>query len=178
MRNATATLVLALTLASLSACERPRSVDTWHLTTQGVLLLKAGERKPVLIALPDWVWAGDPYGCGPALAVGPAGEAVITSDVVPTLWRVDPHSLRVTLHSLELVRDADKDFGFSALAYSSEQAAFIGVSGMQGSVWKIDARLTKAERFGRPDGQAARMQALKGRPQACVTQYVGFSLDN
>lgn len=42
------------------------------------------------VALPDWQWAGEPYSCDAAIAVGPGGEVLVTSDVVPTLWRIDP----------------------------------------------------------------------------------------
>src|SRR5688572_869792 len=111
MRKATATLMSVLFAATLTGCDTKASSDTWHLTNHGVVLLKAGAREPVRISLPGWVWAGEPYGCGPALALGPGGEAVITSDVVPVVWRVDPASLRVSVHALELDRDTDKDVG-------------------------------------------------------------------
>ena len=166
MRKAIAVVMSVLFAAALAGCDTRPSSDTWGLTSHGVLLLKAGERDPVLIALPGWLWVGEPYGCGPALAVGPAGEAVVTSDVAPIVWRVDPNSLQVSMHALELGRDTDKDVGFSTLTYSSEHGAFIAVSGIQGSLWKIDARLTKAEPIG------------KTRAQVCTTRFAGFSLDN
>jgi len=178
MRKATAILMSVLFTASLAGCDTKTSSDTWRLTSQGVLLLKAGERDPIRISLPDWIWAGEPYTCGPALAVGPKGEAVVTSDVVPVVWRVDPASLQVTRHAVELDRDTGKDVGFSTLSYSTEQGAFIAINGLDGSLWMIDAQLTKAKRIGRPDGQGARVSAMKARAQLCTARFAGLSLDN
>jgi len=75
------------------------------------------------VPLPGWLYAGEPYGCAPDLALGPKGEALISSDVVPVLWRVDPETLAVTQHTPWLDADADKDIGFTALAFSREQDA-------------------------------------------------------
>ena len=162
MRKATAILISMIFAALLAACDTKQWSDTWHLTRDGVMLVKAGGRQAVRISLPGWVWAGEPYGCGPALAVGPHGEAVVTSDVAPIVWRVDPVSLEVSVHALKLDRDTGEEIGFSVLAYSSEQGAFIGVSSTHGSLWKIDGELTRAERIGRPEREAARAQMQIG----------------
>jgi hypothetical protein len=118
----------------------------WLLTRDGVLLYDAaaGRFAP---GLPDWQWLDAPYGCLPDLALGPGGEAVVTSNVLPTLWRVDPETLAVTVHPLSLDADADKDVGFSALVYSPEQGAYFAVSGLQGSLWRIDPRLGTARKI-------------------------------
>ena len=63
----------------------------WLLTREGVFLQdRALSDKLVKLQIPGWHWAGAPYGCLPDLALGPRGEAVVTSDVVPTLWRSIP----------------------------------------------------------------------------------------
>jgi hypothetical protein len=189
MRNAIGVFFLSITLGLLSLMSPALAQSTrlvrdaarnnvWVLQPDALYLHDAATRAlKKRIELPGWLWVGEPYGCGPALVLGPAGEAVVTSDVAPTLWRVDPRSLQVSVHALALSHDADKDVGFSTLAYSSEQGAFIAVSGTQGSLWRIDARLTRAERIGSPDGRTARMHA-QARAPMCTTRFVGFSLDN
>ena len=123
----------------------------WVLTEDGVVLYDVKTPKKIAIALPDWVLVGKAYGCLPDVALGPRGEAVITSNVVPTLWRVDPETLAVTVHPLALDADTDKDVGFSGLAYSAEHGAFFAVSAAHGTLWRIDRLFTRA-RKGRSSG--------------------------
>ena len=119
----------------------------WLLTGEGVAIYDAAAPDKVLrVPLPGWQFAGDPYGCLPALALGPEGEAVISSDVVPVLWRVDPRSLAVTRHELRLDADTDKDVGFTVLTYLPGQGEFLAVSGLHGTVWRIDGQLRRAHR--------------------------------
>jgi hypothetical protein len=121
----------------------------WVLTENGVVLYRNDRRERVVIALPEWFSAGAPYGCPPALTLGPKGEAIVTSDVVPTLWRIDPETLQVSVHRLVLDADADKDVGFSALAYSSRHGKYFAVSSQHGSVWSVDPLLAKAQKVGK-----------------------------
>ena len=86
------------------------------------------------LPLPGWLLVDAPYSCPPDLALGPKGEALITSNILPTLWRIDPESLAVTVHPLLLDADTDKDVGFSALAYSPQHGAFIAASYAHGSL--------------------------------------------
>lgn len=118
----------------------------WSLTSQGVSLRPVSQPQRA-VALPGWHWAGAPYSTEPALAIGPGGEVIVTSDIAPILWRVDPVTFAVSIHPLALDADTDKDIGFSALAYSREHDAFVGVSGSQGSVWLIDRPLTRARKL-------------------------------
>jgi hypothetical protein len=119
----------------------------WLLTREGVAIYDAAAPDKVLrVPIPGWHFAGEPYGCLPGLALGLEGEAVISSDIVPVLWRVDPRSLAVTRHELRLDADADKDVGFTALTYLPEQGEFLAVSGLHGTIWRIDAQLRQAHR--------------------------------
>ncbi len=144
MSNAiSASLVTAL-VVSLAAYESPdpsaRPDREWQLTHDGV---HAGK---VRVPIPGWVLAAQPYACPPDLAVGPKGEAVVTSNVVPTLWRIDPATLAVTEHRLTLDADTDKDVGFSGLTYSPRHAAFFARR-FDGSLWRIDTLLRRGERI-------------------------------
>ena len=117
----------------------------WVLTTDGVVLYQKGTQAKTLIRLADWLWAGG-RSCLPDLALGPAGEMIVTSNIVPVLWRIDPKTLAVTTHALVLDTDTDKDVGFTAIAYSPEHSAFFAFSGIQRSLWRIDATLSKADK--------------------------------
>lgn len=175
MRTAIAAI---LALIALAGCERDSNVQpsaagtlgyrvdeerlrsVW-LTRDGVQIHSAAAR-PVAVDLPGWIYAGEPH-CPPGLAVGSKGEIVVTSNVIPTLWRIDPATLAVTIHPLTLDADLDKDVGFAAMVYVAEQRAFLAYSDGQRSVWKIDAALKSASRLAAVDLQ----RPVKGRPLAC-----------
>ena len=125
---------------------QPEHARAWVLDAQGLFLEQAGKpRRPV--RLPDWTWAGEPYACAPDIAIGPRGEVVVTSNVLPVLWRVDPETLAVSVHRLQLDADADKDVGFSGLAYSERDGAWFAVSELHGSLWRIDPMLRRAQKI-------------------------------
>ena len=120
----------------------------WALTAEGVELYDAATRRKLAqIALPDWTWVGMQFACPPDLAIGPRGEAVISSNVVPTLWRVDPVSLAASKHDLALEEDSGKDVGITALVFSAQQGAYLAVSAAHGSLWRIDPRLARAQKI-------------------------------
>jgi hypothetical protein len=172
MRNAIARLsLLAASILALGGCDgrvaseqSPRTssaasesnvryqVDAangriWWLTREGVFLRDARTPQKIAVPIPGWQWAGEPYGCLPALALGPNGEALVTSDVESTVWKIDPDTLVVSMHVLAPDSDLDKDVGYTALAFSSEHGAFFAVSGLHGSLWKIDSSLTRAQKI-------------------------------
>ena len=140
----------------------------WLLNSEGVFL-QEGAAPLKKLQLPDWHWAGAPYGCLPDLALGPKGEAVITSDVLPTLWRIDPETLAVSKHPLALDADTDKDVGFSGLTYSAMQGVYFAVSHAQGSLWRIDRAFTRAQKIPLSEpvpgayGLTARQNDARGR---------------
>jgi hypothetical protein len=147
----------------------------WVLTRSGVVIFDATSSRPIRrVPLPGWVWAGEPYGCLPDLALGPKGEAVVSSDVVPTLWRIDPETLEVSEHALALDSDTDKDIGFSELEYSRGQNAYFGVSTLDGSVWRIDPLLGRAQKVAQaaPPARACRSRATRDRglPPKCAVR--------
>lgn len=119
----------------------------WVLASDGVTLYSLRTRKRIAqVSLPGWHWAGEPFGCAPGLALGRRGEAIVTSDVRPLLWRIDANTLGVTQHELALDADADKDVGFSGLAYSGWHGGFFAVSHSHGTLWRIESTLGRAEK--------------------------------
>ena len=125
---------------------QPERERAWVIDAKGLFLEEA--RKPRRgISLADWQWAAEPYACAPDIAIGPRGEAVVTSNVLPVLWKIDPETLAVTMHRLQLDADSDKDVGFSGLAYSAREGAYFAVSELHGSLWRIDPMLRRAQRI-------------------------------
>lgn len=140
-----------LAAASVLAGEPLRTVQdasrnrVWELERDAIYLHDGAQKKR--FELPDWVYVTDAYACAPALAVDAQGAAVVTSNVVPVVWRVDPTKAQVTRHELVLDTDADKDVGFTGLAYAPDQGAFFAVSATYGTLWRIDPLLRRAQKI-------------------------------
>jgi hypothetical protein len=125
----------------------PARNRVWLLTDEGVFVYDLSRPERIALSLPDWLRLPAEYGCLPDLALGPSGEAVITSNILPTLWRIDPDTLAVSLHPLVLDADTDKDVGFSGLAYSPQHGAFLAASYAHGSLWRIDPLFKEAQKI-------------------------------
>lgn len=143
--------LLAVVMAAAWPCAaqdfRAKGVNqaTGGLQQDGVVVEARGRKE--LVVLPDWTWVGQSHACAPALAVGPRGEILVTSNVLASVWKVDPHTLAVTVHPLELDSDRDKDVGFSTLRYSPDEEAWLAFSAVHGSTWRIDTALTQAKKI-------------------------------
>ena len=187
MKTAIASILIAATLAGCESnsgpatasllryqvdAERERSI--W-LTREGVQIHSAAAQ-PVSVVLPGWIYAGAPH-CPPGLAVGPKGEVIVTSNVVPTLWRIDGATLAVSSRELKLAADQDKDVGFAAVVYSPEQEAFIAYSGVQRSVWKIDATLKTGERIALADLRQPRSRGVQCADPSRQLAQLASSID-
>lgn len=151
-RKAFATLSILFVSASATADgalrfqEDSARARAWVLTASGVTVVDLKTRRTLAqVELPEWTWAAEPYACAPELALGPKGEAVVSSNVAPMLWRIDPVSFVVTRHELLLDAHADKDVGFTGLAFSGAQGAFYAVSPF-GALWRIDPLLRRAQK--------------------------------
>jgi hypothetical protein len=119
----------------------------WTLHVNGVDVYDArSDTKLRSISLPEWVWAGALHSCRPDLAVGPNGDVLVSSNVIPVIWRIDAASFLVTQHELELDdKYKGRDVGFSGMTYSAQQGAFLAISGPDGSLWRIDPLLRRAQ---------------------------------
>lgn len=153
MRNKVLWFLAAVSLFASTAAADPLRYRAqsergraWVIDANGFFLEEA--RKPRrAITLPEWQWAAEPYACAPAIAIGPRSEVVVTSNVLPVLWKIDPHTLVVSVHRLELDADAEKDVGFSGLVYSERNGAYFAVSELHGSLWRIDPLLRRAQKI-------------------------------
>jgi len=144
---------LSLLVASSAGAEVIREqVDhaherVWTLTRDGVVVRDAASSEGRLVALDGWIWARAPWSCAPDIALGPAGEVLVTSNVMPVLWRIDPRTLAVTRHEVVLDADQGRDIGFSALTWSPRLAAFFAASATEGTLWRIDPLLRRAQKI-------------------------------
>ena len=141
-------LVAALSVAWAGGCDLNAMASDgriWSLTPQGLSLRDIASAEARFITLPGWVTAGEPYGSPPVVVSGPGGDVLVTSDVLPVVWRVDPRTLAVSVHPLALDAHQDKDVGFTSLSYSARDGAFVATSTMPNARWRIDAALTRAE---------------------------------
>ena len=109
----------------------------WILDRNSVYLYDAATRRLIgRVELPERSVAAE--GCAPELALTRSGAALVTSNVIPTIWEIDPKGLAVRLHRLCLDADNDKDVGFTGLAFGADGNGLLGVSSLLGSVWTID----------------------------------------
>lgn len=158
MRYRTLCFLAAVSLFSVVAAADPLRYRVqadrgraWFIDADRLVLEEPG-KPPRAIVLTDWQWAVQPYANPPAIAIGPLGEAIVTSNVLPVLWKVDPQTLAVSMHQLELDADHDKDVGFSKLVYSARDEAYFAVSEVQGSTWRIDPLLRRAQKISPING--------------------------
>lgn len=168
-------LLLSIGISSAAAGEHGffrRVVDAergrvWVLTSDGVQIesLKNG-RVLGRVRLPGWTVAGEPHGCAPGLAVDEWGDAVVTSDVLPTLWKVHAATFAASRH--ELAVDTDRDVGFSALGYSHVHGAFLAVSFHHGTLWRIDRQLRRAEKIALSQPLIGACQLIVRPDRVCV----------
>jgi hypothetical protein len=160
-------LVSAAQAVDLRVREDPERDRRWVLRPSGVHLYRLGTGQYLRhIPLAGWYWAGEPYGCAPDLAIGPRGEALVTSDIAPVVWRVDPRSLTGSVRQILLDADAQMDVGFSGLLYSPEKGEYLAVSHI-GSLWALDRGLTRARKI-RLSAPMARACGISNRPRLCV----------
>ncbi|HMA87363.1 MAG TPA: hypothetical protein VKP89_01315 [Burkholderiales bacterium] len=122
----------------------------WLLTRQGVAVYDAKAPDSVRqVSIPGWKSGAEPDGCLPDIAVGAQGEAVVSSDAIPVLWRIDPDTLAVTRHDLRLDTHRSKGVGFTLLRYVPQQGWYLAVDGLQGTIWRIDGDLKNAYMMAR-----------------------------
>lgn len=182
-RKSLLTLLVALALAGCAERELPEAqADCALPPPPSGRLVELVER----VRLDGLTLAGEPYGCDADVATGAAGEAIVASDVMPVLWRIEPGSASATRHELVLDDDGGRDVGFTALAWSPRHGAYFAVSGMHGTLWRIDPLLRRAQRIptseALPLGCGTRIGIDRRAGMLCVaaagkTRLVAFAPD-
>lgn len=98
------------------------------------------------IILPDWVLAGPKDGCAPDIVLDASGAALVSSNVLPVLWRVDPQRFQVIRIALQLDADAGKEVGLTGLAFSAD-GELIAAGTTFASLWRIDLGAGRATKL-------------------------------
>ena len=112
----------------------------WVLGRQTVSVHESlGGRELARVALPGWLFVDPEVACPPDLALDAAGDAYISSNIVPVLWRIDGRTFEVTRIELALDADRDRDVGFSSLSVAAD-GRVLAASTVAGSLWGIDPR--------------------------------------
>ena len=119
--------------------ERDAVRDRIWAIDDGAVMLYDGRTRTLVkkIVLPDWTYVIDKYSCSPDLAVDWAGNVLVSSNVMPALWRIDAETLAVNRIDIVLEYDNDKDVGFTGLLSVSANELF-AISAIHGSLWRID----------------------------------------
>jgi hypothetical protein len=98
------------------------------------------------VALPELFLVGDDHACPPDIALDAAGAVLVSSNVLPVLWRVDPQRFEVTRIELAMDADTDKDFGFTGLSFAGDDV-LIAAASTFASLWRIDIRTASATKI-------------------------------
>ena len=140
--------------------DTPRNL-AWVLNRDAVYVYALPKKTLIKrIELPGWLVAGKAFSQASDLALAPNGAALVTSNVVPTIWEINPEDMTVRQHRLSLNADNDKDVGFTGLAFGPDGRDLIGTSSMLGSAWKLDLDA----------GTAHKLPAASTSPVATNTQ--------
>ena len=134
----------------------------WVLGRQTVSVHESlSGRELARVALPGWLFVDPDIACPPDLALGGAGDAYISSNVVPVLWRIDGQTFEVTRIELSLDADHGRDVGFSTLSPAAD-GRLLAASTVAGSLWGIDALAGSAEKLMsfKPVAGACELDAL------------------
>lgn len=133
--------------AALDAVTDAAHARAYALLPEGIEVREAGTgRRIALVPIPGWTWIDFAFSCPPALALAPDGALVVTSNAVPTLWRIEPRTLAVSAHAPRLAPDPGRDPGFVALRWSREAHAYVATA-QNGERWRIDRSLESARRL-------------------------------
>jgi hypothetical protein len=116
----------------------------WTLTREGLYVRDIASAQRRYVELRDWISVAESHAAMPAMIFAPGGDLLVTSNILPVIWRVDPRTLAVHVHRLDLDRRQGNDFGFTSLTYSARDAAYMAMSETPAGRWRIDASLTKA----------------------------------
>jgi len=107
----------------------------WILAQDGLYLYpSAGPMRR--FDLPNWQYIIR-FACPPDLAVAPDGSVLVTSNVIASLWRVDPALAAASQVTLRFERRAGEELGLSTIDVS-ESGTVSARGAADRSRWRID----------------------------------------
>ncbi len=122
----------------------------WAIDGQSVMLYDGRSRTLIKkVELPNWSYVDEPQSCAPDLVIDAQGHALVSSNVRPDLWRINPRDQSVEHIAIELGTDSDKEVGFTGLALVNPHTV-LAVSAIQGTLWWIDLESRTAGKLDLP----------------------------
>ena len=108
----------------------------WVLSNDNIRVYNARDRQLIAtITLLGWNVAGGVS--PPDLVLTSAGTALVSSNIVPEFWHIDPDRYTVMRQTVTLLTRENWGVGFSALAFTAEGTLF-GVTAHAGTLWRIN----------------------------------------
>lgn len=134
----------------------------------------ASERLVRRIALSGASFAGAREACLPDMLLSRTGALIVSSNAQPVLWRISPERYELERFEIALDSDHDQDFGFSGLAWGTDERVLYAVSAAPGTLWRIDLDASKATKIALSSpihgacGLALAKSRTKSEPPALV----------
>jgi hypothetical protein len=85
----------------------------------------------------------------PDMVLSRSGAVIVSSNVEPVLWRIDPERFEVSRIDIVVDSDKDKDFGFTALSWISDEKTLYAMSTVAATQWRIDLDTATATKLTR-----------------------------
>jgi sugar lactone lactonase YvrE len=111
--------------------------ERWDLRASSVVV-RGPSGVARAIELPGATVSGSRDSCPPDLLLDRSGAAYVSSNAMPVIWRIDPASHAVERLEIRLEEDADRDIGFSRLAWGTSGRTMYAASSPPGALWRID----------------------------------------
>ncbi len=146
--GAAGTRAQAAFVSSIPSSQRDAARNrVWSIANR-VILLSNDQTGAIVrqFLLPGWINLDEQFSCAPDLIVDAVGNVVVSSNIEPTLWRIDAQSLDIERLEIRLDSDGDKDFGFTRLAYASPDE-LVALNTIQGSLWRIHLSAQRASKL-------------------------------
>ena len=134
----------------------------WLLSLQQVTVyeIKTGDMIKQ-IALPAWSLAG--IQCAPDLILDASGDALISSNVEPRLWKIDATTFNMKEYAINMPGKENWDNGFGALAFAADGSLY-AMSSFAGSLWRIELATSSASEI-KLSARVTQACALRLSPQ-------------
>jgi hypothetical protein len=116
----------------------------WVLEVGAVHVIDLVARERIArIELTNWMYTADATNCLPDLQLDPGGSAIVTDNVQPKLWRIDPDHFSFREYRPTFDTQDTIDAGFTALNVR-EDGSIVAAMAAPGSLWRIDRALSRA----------------------------------
>jgi hypothetical protein len=110
----------------------------WVLRADALYLYPYDSQAPARrFTLPRWIYVISRSACEPDLLVEAGGTVIVSSNIMPSLWRVDPEASSAIELELEAQPQTTRELGFTALRWAGPGALHARGS-LDRSRWLID----------------------------------------